>query len=135
MIPIEVDRISLFIDKLAQRAHLDLFGEKPLAVIAAVKFINSGFIEGRPVHNASLTELLTSTITSNAIKSKYMALNKKGKLKAPDWSWSNIVSSKRELLEVLKENKSVDEAFRNLTYDETSFILEKYYDEMGLKRD
>lgn len=135
MIPIEVDRISLFIDKLARQAHLGLFGEKPLAIIAAIKFINSGFIEGRPVHNASLTELLKNTITANAIKSKFMDLNKKGKLKAPDWSWSNIVSSKAELVYVLKEHKSVDESFRNLTNDETSFILQKYYEKMGLKLD
>lgn len=136
MIPVEVEKISLFIDKLAKRAHLDLFGEKPLAVLAAVEYVYSGFLEGRPDHDASLTELLMSTITSNAIKRKFTALAEKtGKLKAPVWSWSNVVSSKRELIEVLTENKSVDEAFRNLTKEKASNLLRNYYEKLSLKRD
>ena len=134
MEPIEVNRINSFIEKLVRRAHHGLCGEKPLAILAAVEFIHSGFMEDRPQHNASLTELLTSKITSNAIKTKFVSLAEKtGKLKAPDWSWGNIVSSKHELIDVLKENRSVDDAFRYLTREQAKDILKYHYNKLGFK--
>ena len=132
--PIEVNEINLFIEKLVRRAHHGLCGEKPLAMLAAVEFIHLGFIEDRPQRNASLPELLSSKITSNAIQTKFVFLAEKtGKLKAPDWSWGNIVSSRHKLIDVLKENRSVDDAFRYLTIEQAKDILKYYYNKLGLK--
>jgi hypothetical protein len=130
----ESSKINAYIEKLIHRAHHGLHGEKPLAILAAIEFINSGFEEGRPKHSASLSELLANNITSNAIKSKFMILaNKTGKLKAPDWSWGNIVSHKHELIDDLKINKSVDRAFRSITKEQTLNILKNYYHKLGLE--
>ena len=134
MEPIEVSRIDSFIEKLAQRAHHGLNGEKPLAMIAAIEFIHSGFEEDKPEHNASLTELLTSQITSNAIKTKFVALAQKtGKLKAPDWSWGNIVSYGYKLTDELKNNNSVDNAFRYITREQALEFLKYYYRKLGFE--
>lgn len=91
MEPIEVNRIHSFIEILSKRAHLGIYGEKPLAMLAIIEYIYYSHIEGKPAIKASISELLSTKVTSNAIRVKFLDLARKtGKLKAPDWSWSNI---------------------------------------------
>lgn len=118
----KVDPIEHFIEKLVDPAHYGLYGEKPLAVIAALKHIQN--LQPSPTLRASLTELITSPIPASSIKRKFMTLaNQTGKLKDPDASWGNIV---KELPSILRRNKSVDESFRTLTRERVDEIIERY---------
>jgi len=134
MEPIEVNPINFFIDMLSQRAHLGMSGEKPLGMLAIIEYIYHSHIEGKPDIKASISELLTAKLSSNAIKVKFLELAKKtGKLKAPEWSWGNIVSYKKELVHELQKYKSVDEALQLLSKDQAEDILEHYYHMMGFE--
>ena len=134
MEPIEVSRINSFIDILSQRAHLGISGEKPLGMLAIIEYIYYSHIEGKPDIEASISELLTTKLSSNAIKTKFLELAKKtGKLKAPEWSWGNIVSYKKELIHELQKYKSVDEALQLLSKDQAEDILKHYYHMMGFE--
>jgi len=134
MEPIEVNPIRSFIDMLSNRAHLGIYGEKPLALLAIIEYIYYSYVEGKPAINASISELLSTTLTSNAIKVKFLDLAETtGKLKAPDWSWGNIVSYKKELIHEVHKHKSVDKALQLLSKDQAEEILKYYYDLMGLE--
>ncbi len=134
MEPIEVNRIHSFIDMLSNRAHLGIYGEKPLAMLAIIEYIYHSYIEGKPAIKASISELLSTQLTSNAIRVKFLGLAQTtGKLKAPDWSWGNIVSYKKELIHELHKHKSVDKALQLLSKDQAEEILKHYYNMMGLE--
>ena len=134
MEPIEVNPIRSFIDMLSNRAHLGIYGEKPLALLAIIEYIYYSYVEGKPAISASISELLSTTLTSNAIKVKFLDLAETtGKLKTPDWSWGNIVSYKKELIHELHKHKSVDKALQLLSKDQAEEILKYYYNLMGLE--
>ena len=134
MEPIEVNRINLFIDRLSKRAHHGIYGEKPLAMLAIIEYIYHSHIEGRPPIKTSISKLLSTTLSSNTIRVKFLRLaNKTGKLKAPEWSWSNIVTNKKELIYELNKNRSVDKALQLLSKGQAEEILKHYYHTMGFK--
>jgi len=136
MEPIEVNRIIIFIDRLSQRAHLGIYGEKPLAMLAIIEYIYHSYIEGRPPIKTSISKLLSTTLSSNAIRVKFLGLAKKtGKLKAPEWSWGNIVSYKKELIYELNKYRSVDKALQLLSKGQAEEILKHYYHTMGFEVD
>jgi hypothetical protein len=56
-----------------------------------------------------------------------------GKIRDPDSSWSNVVTSKKELLVILNERKSVDEAFKAVSKERAEKMLRKYYTKLGLQ--
>ena len=134
MEPIEVNRIHSFIEMLSKRAHLGICGEKPLAMLAIIEYIYYSHIEGKPAVKASISELLSNKLTSNAIRVKFLELaNKTGKLKAPETSWGNIITYKKELINELHKHKSVDKALQLLSKDQAEKILKHYYHKMGLE--
>jgi hypothetical protein len=125
----EIDIIELFIDELASRAFYGYAGEKPLAVLAALETAGDVMRENQ----LNLSQALSSTLLGKEIKRTFIRLTQRtGKLKDPDSSWSNVVTSKKELLTILQEKKSVDEAFRTASKERTDKILAKYHSKLGL---
>lgn len=116
---IQTSRIEVFYEFLVKRARYGVMGEKPLALYCTIEHLSEKGVKG-----LSLSELLRSTLTSNAIKNRFLRYGAI-KLADPETSWANIVSSKKELLNLLKENRSVDEAFKSLTQDQANSIYEK----------
>ncbi|MFH2110816.1 MAG: hypothetical protein ABIJ47_06080 [Candidatus Bathyarchaeota archaeon] len=125
----ELDPIELFIDKLASRAFYGYAGEKPLVILAAIE-TSSGIMRENQL---ALSEVLRSPILGKQIKRAFINLARRtSKLKDPESSWGNVVTTNEELLIILKEKKSVDEAFRTMTKERTDKIIRKYYTKLGL---
>ncbi|MFH2109728.1 MAG: hypothetical protein ABIJ47_00555 [Candidatus Bathyarchaeota archaeon] len=123
----ELDIIELFIDELANRAPYRYAGEKPLAVLAALETAT----EAMRKNNLTLSQALTSPLLGKEIKRSYIRLAKRtGKLKNPESSWSNVVSSKKELVNILHTRKSIDEAFRTVSKERADRVLTKYYSKL-----
>jgi hypothetical protein len=126
----ELDAIELFIDKLASKAFYEYAGEKPLAVLAALETAGDVMRENQ----LTLSQALSSTLLGKEIKRTFVSLARKtGKIRDPDSSWSNVVTSKKELLVILNERKSVDEAFKAVSKERAEKMLRKYYTKLGLQ--
>jgi hypothetical protein len=126
----EIDIIELFIDELASRAFYGYAGEKPLVVLAALETAGDVMRENQ----LNLSQALSSTLLGKEIKRTFVSLVRRtGKIRDPDSSWSNVVTSRKELLVILNERKSVDESFRTITMERTDKILRKYYIILGLQ--
>jgi len=125
----ELDIIELFIDELANRAQYKYAGEKPLAVLAALETAAEAMCK----NNLTLSQALTSPLLGKEIKRAYIRLAKRiCKLKSPESSWSNVVTSKKELINILRTRKSIDEAFRTISKERSDNILKKYYSKMEI---
>jgi hypothetical protein len=125
----EVDAIELFIDELASRAPYGYAGEKPLAVIAALDIAGSTMNEEK----MTLSEALKTPLLEKEIKRRFIQLAREtGKLKDPDSSWGNVVTSKKELLQILRERKTVDAAFKTLDAERLAKIRKNCYLKLGL---
>jgi len=125
----ELDAIELFIDKLASKAFYEYAGEKPLAVLAALETAGDVMRENQ----LTLSQALSSTLLGKEIKRTFVSLARRtGKIRDPDSSWSNVVTSKKELLVILNERKSVDEAFKAVSKERAEKMLRKYYTKLGL---
>jgi hypothetical protein len=126
----EIDIIEMFIDELASRAFYGYAGEKPLVVLAALETAGDVMRENQ----LNLSQALSSTLLGKEIKRTFVSLVRRtGKIRDPDSSWSNVVTSRKELLVILNERKSLDEAFRTITMERTDKILRKYYIVLGLQ--
>jgi len=126
----ELDAIELFIDKLASKAFYEYAGEKPLAVLAALETAGDIMRENQ----LTLSQALSSTLLGKEIKRTFVSLARRtGKIRDPDSSWSNVVTSKKELLVILNERKSVDEAFKAVSKERAEKMLRKYYTKLGLQ--
>jgi len=126
----ELDIIELLIDELASRAFYRYAGEKPLAILAALETAGETMRENQ----LTLSQALSSTLVGNEIKRTFIRLAKStGKLKDPGSSWGNVVTSKKELIHLLNERKSVDEAFKTISKRRSEKILMKYYTKLGLQ--
>jgi hypothetical protein len=125
----ELDAIELFMDKLASKAFYGYAGEKPLAVLAALETAGDVMRENQ----LTLSQALSSTLLGKEIKRTFVSLARRtGKIRDPDSSWSNVVTSKKELLVILNERKSVDEAFKAVSKERAEKMLRKYYTKLGL---
>jgi len=126
----ELDAIELFIDKLASKAFYGCAGEKPLAVLAALETAGDVMRENQ----LTLSQALSSTLLGKEIKRTFVSLARRtGKIRDPDSSWSNVVTSKKDLLVILNERKSVDEAFKAVSKERAEKMLRKYYTKLGLQ--
>ncbi len=126
----EIDIIELFIDELASRAFYGYAGEKPLVVLAALETAGDVMRENQ----LTLSQALSSTLLGKEIKRTFVSLARKtGKIRDPDSSWSNVVTSRKELLVILNERKSVDEAFKAVSKERAEKMLRKYYTKLGLQ--
>jgi hypothetical protein len=108
MEPSRTSRIEHFYDLLVKRALYDVHGEKPILLLASFEHIHRVGNTGQ-----TLSSILKSDLTSNAAKKRFVKFAE-GKLAEPETSWYILVKNPGEMLQVLKDNSSVDESFSAL---------------------
>jgi len=110
-----------FIEKLIERAQYGIQGEKPLAVIATLKYLYERDLKGQ-----RFIELIDNPKHTNNLKSYFMRLaNDYGRLKDPNTSWNVITSTDEELQYAIRDFR-VDESFSKLTSVEIKSLLDRY---------
>jgi len=112
--------VKRFIEKLCQRARYDVQGEKSIAVIAAIKYVNEEKTVGMPLSK------IFSTYKQN-VKTEFLDLaNQYGRLKNPSGAFGVIVGKNGELLKAIEKDLEVDKAFSELTIDDIKQLYEEY---------
>jgi hypothetical protein len=123
--------VAGFVSELSKKAEYGIRGEKPLAVIAALKYIQENNISGK-----KLLELLAEP-HAKVIRSIFLDLTKEySSIKEPNTSWEIIAGKKRELQEAVLQFHAgnVNEAFSKLKTEETESLLKSYLNYMTLKK-
>ena len=114
-----------FIDALSEKAVDGVLGEKPIAIVAALKYVCSGGIIGKP-----LLEIFSSH--GWKIRPYFLELAKTySNLSNPSSSWSVITGTKRELQKAIEQDPQVDAAFSQLTIDDMRALLGEYTATLG----
>lgn len=109
--------VEKFLEMLCKNARYDVQGEKPIAVIAVLKFLNQKKVVGLP-----LSKLFT-TYRQN-IREEFKDLAKRyGRIKDPNSSFGIML---KELMKKIEENPEVDKAFSELTVDDIKQLYDKY---------
>jgi len=110
------DNVRRFIETLSSQARFGLRGEKPLAVIAALKYLCESTQTG-----IGLLALLESGTHSRAIRNRFIALaNLYGRTSNPESSWSVITGRDRfELQAVVRSSPDLDRSVSSLTLEQT----------------
>lgn len=109
-------RVEDFIDILISRAKYGIRGEKPIAIIAILKYLKDKNMPG-----TSLLQLI-----KNPLVRKHFSLlaNQYGKISTG--SWSVITGKNRELQRAI-EAEEIDEIFTKLNQNQISNLFEKYF--------
>lgn len=116
--------VEKFLEMLCKNARYDVQGEKPIAVIAVLKFLNQKKVAGLP-----LSKLFT-TYRQN-IREEFKDLAKRyGRIKDPISSFYIILRENKELMKTIEENPEVDKAFSELTVDDIKQLYEKYMEKL-----
>jgi hypothetical protein len=118
------DNVRLFIETLSSQARFGLRGEKPLAVIAALKYLCESTKTG-----IGLLALMENETYSRAIRNRFIALaNLYGRISNPENSWTVITGGDRfELQTAVKSSPDLDKSVSDLTLEQicslcTAFI-------------
>ena len=115
--------VAGFVSELSKKAEYEIRGEKPLAVIATLKYLHENNITGK-----RLLELLAEP-HAKAIKSIFLDLAREhSSIKEPDTSWDLIAGKRRELQDAIQQFRAgdVNEAFSKLTPKEIESLLKSY---------
>ena len=115
--------IASFISDLSTKARYGLRGEKPLAVISILKYLNENNIAGK-----TLLELLAEP-HEKYIRRIYARLaNEIGSIKEPLTSWDLLVRKTRELKDTTLQFKygDVNDAFSKLDTGEIEQMNNNY---------
>ena len=123
--------IASFIIELSARAGYGLRGEKPLAIIAALKYLHDNKIFG-----VKLLDLIESGKHYDCVRSVFIAYAKKtGKIESPSGSWDVITGSNKELQNAIKQFRDgdVNKAFANLKPEEIEYLLNIYLKRLDLE--
>lgn len=115
--------VAGFISELSKKAEYGIRGEKPLAVVATLKYLQDNGITGK-----RLLELLAEPHVK-AVRHIFIDLARECSLiKEPETSWDLIVGKRRELQDAIQQFRAgdVSEAFSKLTLEETQSLLKSY---------
>jgi len=113
--------VAEFIQKLIGRAYYGIKGEKPIAVIAALKYLHENKIVGK-----RLLVLFDGPDAEN-IRRIFVDLAKRySSISEPSTSWNTITGKNRELQNAIQQFSNVNEAFSKLTQEEIGSLLEGY---------
>jgi hypothetical protein len=115
--------VAGFILELAKKADYGVRGEKPLAIIAALKYLHENDVVGK-----KLLELLAEP-HAKVVKSNFLDLAREhSSIKEPGTSWNLIAGKQRELQNAIQQFRAgdVNEAFAKLTPQETESLLKSY---------
>jgi len=109
------DNVRLFIETLSSQARFGPRGEKPLAVIAALKYLCESTQTG-----IGLLALMESETSSRAIRNRFIALaNLYGRTSNPENSWSVITGGDRfELQTAVRSSPDLDKSISSLTLEQ-----------------
>ncbi|MGA2663659.1 MAG: hypothetical protein ABSF83_01770 [Nitrososphaerales archaeon] len=109
------ENVRRFIEALSSQARFGLRGEKPLAVIAALKYLCESTRT-----SVGLLALLENETYSSAIRSRFIALaNLYGRFPNPESSWSVITGGDRfELQTAVKSSPDLDKSVSSLTLEQ-----------------
>lgn len=103
--------IQSFIDRLAFRESYGLRGERPMAVIAVLKYAAKNGIVGK-----TLLMFLEDRRHKNKVKDEFLRLAKEfGRIENPEGSWSRMIEQKVLLRDVIHLSPRADKNFRYLT--------------------
>ena len=113
------DNVRRFIEMLSSQARFGLRGEKPLAVIAALKYVCESTQTG-----IGLLALMENETHSRAIRNRFIALaNLYGRTSNPENSWSVITGGDRfELQTAVKSSPDLDKSISSLTLEQTCLL-------------
>jgi len=110
-----------FVFELCQRAKYGLRGEKPLALIAALKYLYENKIVGKPLL------VIFDDPDANKARKIFIDLAKRhGRISEPSNSWNVITGKNRELQNAIQQFGNVDQAFSKLTFEEIELLLKNY---------
>ena len=97
-----------FIKKLSERALYGITGEKPLAIIAVLKYLSDNNIIGK-----TLLDLINNPQHAKEIKESFIDIAKKySELNDPVTSWSVITGTEEELQNAIKNFSNVNEGIK-----------------------
>jgi hypothetical protein len=104
-----------FIEMLSSQARFGLRGEKPLAVIAALKYLCESSQTG-----IGLLALIENETYSRAIRNRFIALaNMYGRIPNPENSWVVITGGDRfELQTAIESSPDLDKSVSSLTLEQ-----------------
>ncbi|KPV62824.1 MAG: Endodeoxyribonuclease RusA [Candidatus Bathyarchaeota archaeon BA1] len=115
--------VADFMQKLCQRARYGIQGEKPIAIIVALKYI----YENPQLVGKHLLELFDDPKHESQVREIFIDLAKRhGRIGEPVTSWSVITGKNRELQNAIMKSANVNEAFSELTLEEINQLLELY---------
>ena len=117
------DNVRRFIEMLSSQARFGLRGEKPLAVIAAIKYLCESTRTG-----IGLLALMENETYSRAIRNRFIALaNLYGRTSNPENSWSVITGGDRfELQTAVKSSPDLDKSISSLTLKQTCLLSREF---------
>lgn len=115
--------VADFMQKLCQRARHGIQGEKPIAIIASLKYI----YENPQLVGKRLLELFDEPKHESQVREIFIDLAKQhSRISEPATSWNVITGKSRELQNAIMKSANVNEAFSELTLEEMKRLLEIY---------
>lgn len=116
--------VASFVSELIDRASYGIKGEKPLAIIAALKYLHDNEISG-----VELLDLIEGWDHSDDVRSVFITLAENSKkITSPSGSWSVITGSQKELQNAIRlfGPGDVNKAFSQLKPEEIESLLNSY---------
>ena len=113
---------------LSSQARFGLRGEKPLAVIAALKYLCESSQTG-----IGLLALLENETYSRAVRNRFIALaNMYGRISNPENSWVVITGGDRfELQTAVKSSSDLDKSVSALTLEQTCLLSREFVQKLA----
>jgi hypothetical protein len=117
------DNVRRFIETLSSQARFGLRGDKPLAVIAALKYLCESNQAG-----IRLLALLENETYSRAIRNRFIALaNMYGRTSNPEHSWIAVTGGDRfELQTAVKSSPDLDKSVSSLTLEQICLLSSQF---------
>ncbi len=117
------DNVKRFIEMLSSQARFGLRGEKPLAVIASLKYLCESTQTG-----VGLSSLLENETYARAIRNRFIALaNMYGRISSPEDSWIVITGGDRfELQTAVKSSSDLDKSVSALTLEQICSLSNEF---------
>jgi hypothetical protein len=122
------DNVRRFIEMLSSQARFGLRGEKPLAVIAALKYLCESTQTG-----IGLLALMENGTYAHAIRSRFIALaNLYGRTSNPENSWTVITGGDRfELQTAVESSPNLDKSISSLTLEQTCSLSREFVQKLA----
>lgn len=117
-----------FIEMLSAQERFGLRGEKPLAVIAALKYLCESTQTG-----IGLLALMENETYARAVRNRFIALaNLYGRISNPEYSWNVITGGDRfELQTAVKSSSDLDKSVSALTPEQTCSLSMEFVQKLA----